>query len=100
MDNYDNWVQGRLKHTVWTDCNSYYHQGGSVNSRIVATWPGPVSLYWWMSRKVQWHHWKAIDADDSWVQKVRSRSYGLRVMADKIVTLCLSATFGFPNNWY
>lgn len=59
---YNAWLQGRLSKSVWTECNSYYHNG----TKLVATYPGPVSLFWWMVRSVRWKDFKVQGAQASW----------------------------------
>lgn len=61
-DKYNEWLQGRLKHSVWTDCSSYY-RGRDGNGRIVTTFPGPVALFWWLCLHPNWNHFRAVDAD-------------------------------------
>lgn len=54
-DEYNAWLQERLKSSVWMDCNSYYRQG--MNGKNVSTFPGPVSLFWYMARNPVWSHY-------------------------------------------
>lgn len=42
-DKYNGWLQGRLSRSVWTDCTSYYQADGP-RSKIIATFPGSVTL--------------------------------------------------------
>jgi hypothetical protein len=58
---YNDWLQGRLADSVWVDCASYYRQGGTGNN--FATFPGPVSLFWWYTRKPLWQHYTGVGAD-------------------------------------
>jgi len=52
-DEYNEWLQKRLSTSVWTDCVSYY-QGGKDKSKVVAMFPGPVTLFWWFCRQPKW----------------------------------------------
>ncbi|KAF8911968.1 hypothetical protein CPB84DRAFT_1671255, partial [Gymnopilus junonius] len=51
---YNDWLQKRLQSSVWTDCVSYYQAGRKSKTRIVATFPGPVALFWWFCRGPKW----------------------------------------------
>jgi hypothetical protein len=61
-DKYNEWLQGRLQDTVWTECMSYYRSDRRLG-KIVATFPGPVVLFWWLSRRPVWGRYKAVGAD-------------------------------------
>jgi hypothetical protein len=63
-DKYNDWLQKRLSTSVWTDCVSYYRTGG-LNSKVIATFPGPVALFWWFCRQPQWDAFRGIGSD-SW----------------------------------
>jgi len=52
-DEYNSWLQGRLSQSVWVECNSYYQVGGTKETKIIATFPGPVALFWWLCRRVR-----------------------------------------------
>ncbi|KAG6814511.1 hypothetical protein H0H92_000036 [Tricholoma furcatifolium] len=59
-DKYNDWLQKRLSGSVWTDCNSYYRLG--EQKKIIATFPGPVSLFWWMTLRPQWKDFIGVGA--------------------------------------
>ncbi|RXW18729.1 hypothetical protein EST38_g7127 [Candolleomyces aberdarensis] len=61
-DDYNEWLHKRLSTSVWTDCSSYYQLDGQ-GSKNVATFPGPVALFWWQLRKPRWEVFKAVGAD-------------------------------------
>ncbi|KIY72027.1 FAD/NAD-binding domain-containing protein [Cylindrobasidium torrendii FP15055 ss-10] len=65
-DEYNDWLQGRLQHSVWSECRSYYHRARDNSSKIVATFPGPVSLFWWLSRVPRWNQWEVRGATLDW----------------------------------
>ncbi|KAI0306342.1 hypothetical protein B0F90DRAFT_1689116 [Multifurca ochricompacta] len=46
---YNSWVQTRLARTVWAFCDSYYRREGA-NGKIIAIFPGSVTLFWWLVR--------------------------------------------------
>lgn len=75
-DKYNEWLQGRLQNSVWTDCMSYYRSDRKLG-KIVATFPGPVALFWWLSRTPVWERYRAVGAEawaaerrESWVRKL------------------------------
>jgi hypothetical protein len=61
-DKYNEWLQGRLQRSVWTECMNYY-RGDRQQGKIIATFPGPVALFWWLSRRPVWKRYHAVDAD-------------------------------------
>ena len=78
VDRYNGWLQSRLRHSVWTDCMSYYRQDRR-EGKIVATFPGPVTLFWWLARRPKWDEWKGVGAE-VWAQRLaaarRRRRFG------------------------
>ncbi|KAK1236013.1 Palmitoylated plasma membrane-bound casein kinase [Marasmius sp. AFHP31] len=65
---YNDWVQGRLDDSVWKECNSYYHVANTRQSKLIATFPGPVTLFWWMTRAIKKDHWKVTGSTtDDWL---------------------------------
>ncbi|KAL1706901.1 hypothetical protein EV121DRAFT_200448 [Schizophyllum commune] len=78
VDRYNGWLQSRLRHSVWTDCMSYYRQDRR-EGKIVATFPGPVTLFWWLARRPKWDEWKGVGAE-AWTQRLaaarRRRRFG------------------------
>jgi hypothetical protein len=87
-DEYNEWLHKKLSTSVWTDCNSYYQLDGQ-GSKNIATFPGPVSLFWWQLRKPRWEAFKAVGAEAWERQRVLSgyKRWGL-------LTLCLSLAVG------
>ncbi|KAL1742380.1 hypothetical protein HDZ31DRAFT_43372 [Schizophyllum fasciatum] len=88
VEKYNGWLQSRLQHSVWTDCMSYYRQGRS-RGKIVATFPGPVALFWWFARRPKWDEWKVVGGE-AWAQRLaqarRRRRYGaLLVLAATVL---------------
>ncbi|TFK30127.1 FAD/NAD(P)-binding domain-containing protein [Coprinopsis marcescibilis] len=74
-DEYNEWVQKRLSTSVWTDCNSYYFHylpgQNKVKSKNTATFPGPVTLFWWMNRQVRWDRFQVTGAE-GWKDEQRN----------------------------
>ena len=62
-DEYNAWLQSRLSTSVWTDCVSYYQRGRGDRTKVIATFPGPVALFWWMIRSVKWEHFEVVDGE-------------------------------------
>lgn len=61
-DEYNEWLQGRLEKSVWTDCMSYYRSDRKLG-KITATFPGPVALFWWLSRTPVWERYVAVGGE-------------------------------------
>lgn len=118
---YDEWLQQRLATSVWTECHSYYqspnnHDEGSKSEleakpRIVATFPGPVSYFWWMLRKPMWGDYIAVGAEP-WFASMRSARrknavklsvfsalLGVAVGVSVLRADELSASLGIANVW-
>ncbi|KAF9075162.1 hypothetical protein BDP27DRAFT_1380799 [Rhodocollybia butyracea] len=54
-EEYNSWLQNKLKGSVWTSCNSYYHRDGDKDTKIIATFPGSsLWLYWLMRKATRW----------------------------------------------
>jgi hypothetical protein len=62
-EEYNTWLQGRLSKSVWTACNSYYQVDRQKQTKIIATFPGPVSLFWWLTRTPQWNKFHGVGAE-------------------------------------
>lgn len=71
-DKYNDWLQKRLQSSVWTDCMSYYQAGRNSKERIVATFPGPVALFWWFCRRPKWELFHGVGVED-WERERKTR---------------------------
>jgi len=71
-DKYNEWLQGRLQSSVWTDCVSYYQAGRDSKTRIIATFPGPISLFWWFCRNPKWELFRGVGAE-AWSRERKQR---------------------------
>ncbi|TRM62608.1 hypothetical protein BD626DRAFT_403629 [Schizophyllum amplum] len=69
VNKYNEWLQARLRHSVWTDCMSYYRVDRS-QGKIVATFPGPVTLFWRLARRPRWDEWKGVGAE-AWARRLQ-----------------------------
>ncbi|KAF8163481.1 hypothetical protein B0H34DRAFT_325080 [Crassisporium funariophilum] len=69
-DKYNDWLQTRLSKSVWTDCVSYYQAGRDGKSKIIATFPGPVALFWWFCRHPKWEKFHSVGAE-AWERQRR-----------------------------
>ena len=56
---YNSWLQARLARSVWNFCDSYYRREGA-NGKIIATFPGSVSLFWWLARRPQYSDYEVV----------------------------------------
>lgn len=68
---YNSWLQKRLVGTVWNYCNSYYRRE-SAKGKIFATFPGPVSLFWWLARRPRYADYEVVGGD-GWQGRERQR---------------------------
>ncbi|KAI0256955.1 hypothetical protein BJV78DRAFT_1168189 [Lactifluus subvellereus] len=59
---YNSWLQGRLARSVWNFCNSYYRREGA-NGKITVTFPGPVSLFWWLARCPRYSDYEIVGGE-------------------------------------
>lgn len=57
-DEYNNWLQDRMLTSVWNECHSYYRVGQT--GKNFATFPGPLTLFWWLARKPRWDHFTIV----------------------------------------
>ncbi|KAF9013992.1 hypothetical protein BDQ17DRAFT_434014 [Cyathus striatus] len=57
-ERYNEWLQKRLSTSVWTDCRSFYRAEREKETKIIATFPGPVSLFWWLTLWPRWGDFK------------------------------------------
>ncbi|KAF8643890.1 hypothetical protein AX16_008906 [Volvariella volvacea WC 439] len=81
-ERYNSWLQERLDSSVWTQCNSYYQAGRESKTKLAFVFPGPVALFWWLCRSVQWNDFHAVGAE-KWEEERRAqnaRRWALRVM--------------------
>ncbi|THH17022.1 hypothetical protein EW146_g3719 [Bondarzewia mesenterica] len=51
-ESYNGHIQRRLAESVFTQCSSWYRVGSG--GKIFSMWPGPVTTFWWWTRKVRW----------------------------------------------
>jgi hypothetical protein len=70
-DEYNDWVQSRLRTMAWNGCSSWYRLSGS--GKNVLMFPGPVSLFWCMMHTPRWAHFITVGAE-RWEAERRSRA--------------------------
>ena len=80
-DKYNEWLQKRLQKSVWTECTSFYR---AKQGKIIGTFPGPVSLFWWLSLSPVWERYKAVGAE-AWAAE--RRQSGTRKLILSVATL-------------
>ncbi|KAG5734570.1 hypothetical protein E4T56_gene5522 [Termitomyces sp. T112] len=78
-DKYNKWLQNRLVRSVWTDCNSYYQAGGQKQTKIIATFPGPVGLFWWLTLRPRWNEFIGVGAE-AWETEQRRAVVRRRIL--------------------
>lgn len=66
-DEYNTWLQDRLSTSVWTDCTSYYQGAGG---KVISTFPGPVALFWWLTRSPRWELFRGVWGKE-WEEQLR-----------------------------
>jgi hypothetical protein len=59
---YNSWMQQRLVRTVWNFCNSYYRRE-STNGKNFATFPGPVTLFWWLTQSPRYSDYDIVGGE-------------------------------------
>ncbi|KAF9454662.1 FAD/NAD(P)-binding domain-containing protein [Macrolepiota fuliginosa MF-IS2] len=90
-DKYNVWLQNRLQNSVWTDCMSYYRSDRKFG-KIIATFPGPVALFWWLCRTPKWDRYRAVGAE-TWVEEQRSQRVFRRLVFIFVLSVSASAVY-------
>jgi hypothetical protein len=89
---YNSWMQKRLVRTVWNFCDSYYRRE-STNGKNFATFPGPVTLFWWLTHSPRYSDY-AIVGGGQW-QRARKVNGIVRVALQLVViTIAVGAVCG------
>jgi len=60
---YNTWIRKRMKSTIFFDCFSYYRGDSREGARNVATFPGMMTLFWWITRKPCWDDFKVVGGE-------------------------------------
>jgi hypothetical protein len=87
-DKYNEWLQARLQQSVWTDCISYYQAGRDNKTRIIGTFPGPVSLFWWICRRPDWKMFHTVGGQ-AWVKRARASAMNWNIFTAALLGLCI-----------
>jgi len=88
---YNSWMQGRLARSVWNLCDSYYRREG-VNGKIIAMFPGSVSLFWWLARRPRYSDYEAV-GEGRWPPRrnpVPVIAFGFLILGVAVVLGCLT----------
>ncbi|PBK78312.1 FAD/NAD(P)-binding domain-containing protein [Armillaria solidipes] len=93
---YNSWLQLRLASSVWTDCRSYYHINRDDQSKISAVFPGPVSLFWWMTRRPRWDHWNVVGTKTEDLHRYYGQS-AIMGLVSLLVSLGVAFAFSIPR---
>ncbi|VDC07261.1 unnamed protein product [Peniophora sp. CBMAI 1063] len=91
---YNEWLQGRLRKSVWAHCRSYY-RGRTEDGRNYAIFPGPVSLFWWITHKVRFSDYEAIGAE-KFERERRRKRWAASIGA---VVLALGVVLAYRAGW-
>ncbi|KAH8928384.1 FAD/NAD(P)-binding domain-containing protein, partial [Atractiella rhizophila] len=71
-NNYNGDLRRRLKNSVWQGgCSTYYKSKDSHGSKTVATFPGPVAKYWWLTKTPVWRDYIQVGGKQSVAQAKR-----------------------------
>jgi hypothetical protein len=87
---YNSWMQKRLVRTVWSFCNSYYRRE-SANGKNFSTFPGPVTLFWWLTHSPRYSDYDIVGGEQ-W-QRVR-KVKGILRAALVVVTIAVGTLCG------
>ncbi|KAG1803701.1 uncharacterized protein HD556DRAFT_601541 [Suillus plorans] len=66
---YNTWIQKRMESTVFFSCFSYYRGDNQAGAKNLATFPGMMSLYWWIMRKPRWDDFKVVGGEQWFYQQ-------------------------------
>jgi len=77
-DKYNEWLQERLQKSVWTECMSYY-RADRKQGKIIATFPGSVALFWWLTLSPVWERYKAVGAE-AWAAERRQSTIRKQIL--------------------
>lgn len=77
---YNSWLQARLARSVWNFCDSYYRREGD-DGKITVTFPGPVSLFWWLARRPRYSDYEVVRGEDRWQVHSLKRAMTILVVA-------------------
>ncbi|TFY82785.1 hypothetical protein EWM64_g1230 [Hericium alpestre] len=77
-DAYNHMIDRRLSASVWSNCTSWYRTGAT--GRIFATFPGPLSMYWWYMRRPNWQHYQVQGGSKKFWEMKRRLAGVLRLM--------------------
>ncbi|KAH7889434.1 hypothetical protein F5I97DRAFT_1994531 [Phlebopus sp. FC_14] len=60
---YNVWIRKRLENTIFLSCFSYYRGDSRAGGRNVATFPGMLTLFWWITRKPRWDDFEVVGGE-------------------------------------
>lgn len=84
---YNTWIQKRMASTIFLSCFSYYRGDNRTGAKNVSTFPGMISLYWWITRKPRWNDFKVVGGEQWFYQrrKVALMNYALAGLMVSVV---------------
>jgi len=91
-DAYNRYLDNRQSASVTQDCSSYYRW--NREGRNFALFPGPVTLFYWLARKIKWERYKVVGGEKWEAQRRREarRKWSVRFAFVVFVTVCGSGT--------
>jgi hypothetical protein len=87
---YNSWLQARLARSVWNFCDSWYRRSGA-DGKITATFPGPVSLFWWLARSPRYSDYEVVGGEARWQVTELKRTMTLLVVA--VAVYCVGSGY-------
>ncbi|KAG1827114.1 FAD/NAD(P)-binding domain-containing protein [Suillus subaureus] len=99
---YNTWIQRRMASTIFLSCFSYYRGDNRTGAKNVATFPGMISLYWWITRKPRWDDFKVVGGEQWFYQrrKVALMNYALVGLMVSVVGYNFSMLWKLvPGRW-
>ncbi|KIJ69255.1 hypothetical protein HYDPIDRAFT_172706 [Hydnomerulius pinastri MD-312] len=57
---YNAWIRRRMENTIFLSCFSYYRGDSREGGRNIATFPGMLTLFWWITRKPRWNDFELL----------------------------------------
>lgn len=87
-DKYNDYIQDLHKNSVTQDCQSYYR---SASGRNFAIFPGTMTFFYWLARKVQWENYK-VNGGAKWEvkRKTQARRRKLGISLTFILAIALA----------
>lgn len=89
-DKYNDYIQDLHKSSVTQDCVSYYK---SANGRNFSTFPGTMSLFYWLARKVRWENYTLVGGE-KWEIKRKTQARRRKLGVSLTIVLAFALAVG------